>query len=167
MLSLWWHLLGQGASSHSVDILLDVSQYFLTIRVRHELQAGENPIVVYWLKIIVFSLQFPTSINWCFKPVVSFCPCCRRTLETSCRRLPLDGGRCREQSWAWNCTELPCPSYECHLTYGAIFGHFNRNFITVWSRWSKSHNLNYVFWRNEYLKQLRGGNSLPNKLSSS
>ena len=41
--------------------------------------------------------------------------------------------------------ELPCPSYECHLTYGAIFGHFNRNFITVWSRWSKSHNLNYEF----------------------
>ena len=37
----------------------------------------------------------------------------------------------------------PCLSYECHLTYGAVFGHFNRNFIMVWLKWSKSHNLNH------------------------
>ena len=26
----------------------------------------------------------------------------------------------------------PCPSYECHLTYGAVFGLSNRNFLTIW-----------------------------------
>ena len=25
-----------------------------------------------------------------------------------------------------------CPSYECHLTYGAVFGLYNRNFLMIW-----------------------------------
>ena len=25
----------------------------------------------------------------------------------------------------------PCSSYECHLTYGAVFGLSNRNFLTI------------------------------------
>ena len=35
----------------------------------------------------------------------------------------------------------PCSSYECHLTYGAVFGLSNRNFLTIWLEWSKSLNL--------------------------
>ena len=35
----------------------------------------------------------------------------------------------------------PCPSYECHLTHGAVFGLFNRNFLTIWLSWSKTQNL--------------------------
>ena len=38
-------------------------------------------------------------------------------------------------------SEQPCSSYECHLTHGAVFGLSNRNFLTIWLRWSKSQNL--------------------------
>ena len=37
--------------------------------------------------------------------------------------------------------DQPCSSYECHLTYGAVFGLSNRNFLTIWLEWSKSLNL--------------------------
>ena len=46
----------------------------------------------------------------------------------------------------------PCPSYKCHLTYGAVFGLSNRNFLTIWMEWSKSQNLYYVFWRSGYIQ---------------
>ena len=39
------------------------------------------------------------------------------------------------------CPHQPCSSYECHLTHGAVFGLSNRNFLTIWLRWSKSQNL--------------------------
>ena len=61
-------------------------------------------------------------------------------------------------TWATTPPTLPtqgCLSYECHLTYGAVFGHFNRNSLTVWLEWSKSHKLNYDFWRIEYFGGVR------------
>ena len=41
----------------------------------------------------------------------------------------------------WHVANQPCSSYECHLTYGAVFGLSNRNFLTIWLEWSKSLNL--------------------------
>ena len=54
-----------------------------------------------------------------------------------------DGRGSAACSWnSWHgCSKQPCPSYECHLTHGAVFGLSNRNFLTIWLRWSKSQNL--------------------------
>ena len=43
--------------------------------------------------------------------------------------------------WRERVREQPCSSYECHLTHGAVFGLFNRNFLTIWLSWSKTQNL--------------------------
>ena len=38
-----------------------------------------------------------------------------------------------------------CPSYECHLMDGPVFGLFYRHFLTSWLNWLKYQNLNNVF----------------------